>query len=171
VLRLWAGTPFDVLVTRAVQATVEPADVTVLAGNLLAGLEVGTAEVVDLGQRVDEQWRTQLPPSAGWVRVDTVPAAVLAAIAEEGTTGVRDRPGPAGGAPTALLDAEVLTVTGAGMRVALTMRILFALAGMGFAGSGADEVVRVSATDSWTRVDARFGAVVRRRHALLPLLF
>ena len=32
------------------------------------------------------------------------------------------------------------------------------------------EVVRVSATDSWLRLDSRYGAVVRRRHALLPLL-
>jgi hypothetical protein len=28
----------------------------------------------------------------------------------------------------------------------------------------------VTATDAWLRIDARFGAVVRRRHALLPLL-
>jgi hypothetical protein len=31
-------------------------------------------------------------------------------------------------------------------------------------------MVRISATDAWARIDARFGAVVRRRHALLPLL-
>jgi hypothetical protein len=34
----------------------------------------------------------------------------------------------------------------------------------------AAETVRVSATDSWLRLDARYGAVLRRRHALLPLL-
>jgi hypothetical protein len=32
------------------------------------------------------------------------------------------------------------------------------------------EAVRVSATDSWLRLDAHYGAVLRRRHALLPLL-
>ncbi|GAA5109793.1 hypothetical protein [Haloechinothrix salitolerans] len=38
-------------------------------------------------------------------------------------------------------------------------------------GGSAGEVVRVSATDSWLRMDARYGAVLRRRHALLPLVF
>ncbi len=64
----------------------------------------------------------------------------------------------------------MLTVSGAGMRVALTLRVVFALSGMGFAPADPDEMVRISATDAWARVDARYGAVVRRRHALLPLL-
>ena len=102
--------------------------------------------------------------------VDEVPATVLAALAEEGATGARDRPGPAGAASTALLDTEVLTVSGAGMRVVLSLRMVFALSGMGFAPATPDEVVRISATDSWARIDARYGAVVRRRHSLLPLL-
>ena len=99
-----------------------------------------------------------------------MPATVLAALAEEGATGARDRPGPAGAASTALLDTEVLTVSGAGMRVVLNLRMVFALSGMGFAPVAPGEVVRISATDSWARIDARYGAVVRRRHALLPLL-
>ena len=169
-VRLWAGTPFDALVTRAVQGTMEPADVTVYAGNLLSGLAVATSPEVDPGPVVDAAWRSQLPPGGGWVPVDEVPATVVAALAEEGATGARDRPGPAGGASNALLDTEVLTVSGAGMRVVLNLRMLFALSGMGFAPVVPGEVVRVSATDSWARIDARFGAVVRRRHALLPLL-
>jgi hypothetical protein len=40
---------------------------------------------------------------------------------------------------------------------------------MGFLTSDTDPV-RVTATDSWLRLDARYGAVIRRRHALLPLL-
>ena len=35
---------------------------------------------------------------------------------------------------------------------------------------GEDEKVRVSATGTWMRLDARFGAVVRRRITALPLL-
>ena len=62
---------------------------------------------------------------------------MLAALAEEGATGARDRPGPAGAASTALLDTEVLTVSGAGMRVVLNLRMVFALSGMGFAPAAA----------------------------------
>ncbi|HEY5882978.1 MAG TPA: hypothetical protein VIU11_29005 [Nakamurella sp.] len=169
-VRLWATTPFDALVTRAVRGSVTPADVTVHAGNLLAGLAVSRADEVDPGPSIDASWRSQLPPPDGWVTVDEVPATVLAALAEEGATGARDRPGPAGAASTALLDTEVLTVSGAGMRVVINLRMVFALSGMGFAPSVPGEQVRISATDAWARIDARFGAVVRRRHALLPLL-
>ena len=169
-VRMWATTPFDALVTRAVRGHLVPSDVTVHAGNLLSGLAVATSPDVDPGPVVDASWRTQLPPAAGWVAVDEVPAAVLAALAEEGATNARERPGPAGAASTALLDTEVLTVSGAGMRVVLTLRVVFALAGMGFAPAVPEEIVRVSATDAWARIDGRYGAVVRRRHALLPLL-
>lgn len=169
-VRMWAGTPFDALVTRAIRGKVTPADVTVYAGNLLSGLAIATSNDVDAGQHADVAWRSQLPPKAGWVPVDEIPATVVAALAEEGATGARDRPGPAGAASTALLDTEVLTVSGGGMRVVLNLRMLFALSGMGFAPTSPDEVVRISATDSWTRIDARYGAVVRRRHSLLPLL-
>jgi hypothetical protein len=169
-VRLWATTPFDALVTRAVRGRVGPADVTVHAGNLLAGLAVARADAVDPGPAVDAAWRSQLPPPQGWVTVDEVPATVLAALAEEGATGAKERPGPAGAASTALLDTEVLTVSGAGMRVVINLRMVFALSGMGFAPSVPGEQVRVSATDAWARIDGRFGAVVRRRHALLPLL-
>ena len=169
-VRMWAGTPFDSLVTRAIRGRLTPNDVTVHAGNLLSGLAIGLDQDVDPGPSVDAAWRSQLPPAGGWVQVDEVPAAVLAALAEEGATGARDRPGPAGAASTALLDTEVLTVSGAGMKVVVSLRMVFALSGMGFAPATPDEVVRVSATDSWARIDARYGAVVRRRHALLPLL-
>lgn len=169
-VRMWATTPFDTLVTRAVRGAVQPSDVTVHAGNLLAALAVARDDEVDPGPAIDAAWRSQLPPPQGWITVDTVPATVLAALAEEGATGARDRPGPAGAASTALLDTEVLTVSGAGMRVVINLRMVFALSGMGFAPALPGEEVRISATDAWARIDARYGAVVRRRHALLPLL-
>jgi hypothetical protein len=65
----------------------------------------------------------------------------------------------------------VITVSGAGFDVGVPMRCLFALSGMGFVGRHTvAETVRVWATDSWLRLDARYGAVLRCRHALLPLL-
>ena len=45
-----------------------------------------------------------------------------------------------------------------------------ARSGMGFLAGDADESVRVSATAAWLRLDARYGAVVRRRILTLPLL-
>ena len=55
----------------------------------------------------------------------------------------------------------------------MPLRCLFALSGMGFLGASSDgeaETVRVSATTTWLRLDARYGAVVRRRITALPLL-
>ena len=70
------------------------------------------------------------------------------------------------------MDQAVLTVSGEAVEVKVQMRCLFAMSGMGFVDADlAEDVVRVSATDSWLRLDARYGAIVRRRHALLPLLF
>ncbi len=169
-VRMFATTPFDALVSRTVSAGLQPRDVTVHAGNLLAGLAVSRDTEVDPGPVIDAAWRSQLPPVGGWVRVDDVPAPVLADLAEQGVSAAKDNPGPAGGASTSLLDSEVLTAAGAGMRVTVPLRMLFALSGMGFAPTGDGEVVRISATDSWVRLDARFGAVLRRRHSLLPLL-
>ncbi|MTD13469.1 hypothetical protein GIS00_05860 [Nakamurella sp. YIM 132087] len=170
-VRLWATTPFDTLATRAVTGTLEPRDVTVHAGNLLSALAVVRDGTVDPGPAVDAAWRAQLPPVAGWVAVDTIPAEVIGRLSDDGVARARANPGPAGGAGTALLDSEVMTVQGNGMSVVITMRTLFALSGMGFAPPTRGEVIRISATDAWVRLDARFGAVVRRRHAALPLLF
>ncbi len=170
-VRMFATTPFDTLVSRTISGRLDPRDVTVHAGNLLSALAVGTGANVDPGTVIDASWRSQLPPTTGWVRVDDLPAALVNGLADQGTSQARDHPGPAGGASTALLDSEVLNVTGAGMDVSVPLRMLFALSGMGFAPPNDDEQVRVSATDSWVRIDGRFGAVLRRRHSLLPLLF
>lgn len=170
-IRMWATTPFDTLVSRAVSGGLQPSDVTVHAGNLLSALAVATAGEVDPGQVIDASWRSQLPPPQGWITVDDVPAAVLAEISDSGVEQARSNPGPAGGASTALLDSAAITVSGNGMHVVIPMRMLMALSGMGFAPPDAGELVRVSATDAWVRVDARYGAVLRRRHALLPLMF
>lgn len=165
----WAGTPFDVLATRAVPGTVEPADVTTYATTLLSALSVDRADTVDPGS--GGLWQGLLPPDAGWAVVDSVPAAELEGLTERGLTLAREHAGPLG-PPASLLDQTVLTVAGpAGPPVRIPMRCLFALSGMGFVGAGeAGETVRVSATTSWLRLDARYGAVVRRRITALPLL-
>lgn len=170
----WVSTPFDVLATRTVRGEVRPVDVTVSGNELLAALAIVGGERLDPGPPKDLLWRAALPPGGGWLVVDELPVRIVADLADRGIEVARQNPGPRGSAPTSLLDQHVLTVSGAGLDVKVPMRCLFALSGMGFltdsGDSSGEETVRVTATDSWMRLDARYGAVVRRRHALLPLL-
>lgn len=167
----WVATPFDVLATRTVLGAVQPADVTVSGNELLAALAVSRADRVDPGRAMDMQWRSALPPKAHWQVVEEqLPAKVVAELTDRGLEVARENVGPHGTPPASLLDQTVLTVSGDGLEVKIPMRCLFAMSGMGFVGPGDDEHVRITATDAWLRIDARFGAVVRRRHALLPLL-
>jgi hypothetical protein len=167
----WVDTPFDALVTRSVGGAVRPGDLTVGGTDLLAAVAVDSAAMVDPGRTRDGLWRCALPPETGWRKVDQVPAEVLVDLVDQGAAVARDHSGPHGSPPSALLDQKVITVSGAGFDVGVPLRCLFALSGMGFVGEHeAAETVRVSATDSWLRLDARYGAVLRRRHALLALL-
>jgi hypothetical protein len=172
VVDAWVATPFDVLATRSVHGDVRPADVTVSGAELLAALAIVGGERLDPGPPRDMMWLGPLPPTQGWQVVDELPVAVVAELADRGIDVARRNPGPRGQAPASLLDQHVLTVSGAGLAVKVPMRCLFALSGMGFLTSDvlSDDTVRVTATDSWLRLDARYGAVIRRRHALLPLL-
>jgi len=163
----WASTPFDVLATRTVHGELTPADLTVPASALLTALAVVRADTVDPG--TGGLWPGDLPPESGWSNVDVVPAAELEAVTERGLAVARENAGPLG-PPASLLDQTVLTVAGEGGTVKVPLRCLFALSGMGFVGGPDDEPVRVSATGSWLRLDARYGAVVRRRLTALPLL-
>jgi hypothetical protein len=172
VVEAWVATPFDVLATRGLVGSVAPADVTVSGNELLAALTVARTERMDPGPPQDLLWRSELPANGGWRVVEQVPGSVVADVTEQGLAVARDNVGPKGTPPASLLDQAVLTVSGEGMDVKVQMRALFALSGMGFAGpQGEQDAVRISATVSWLRIDARYGAVLRRRHALLPLVF
>lgn len=169
---VWAATPFDALCTRAVSGQAEPSDVSVSGRELLAALTVASGPKMDPGPVQDLLWRSELPPADGWRRVDDLPAKVVGEVADQGAQVAKDNVGPKGTPPASLMDQEVFTVQGSGFDVKIPLRCLFVLSGMGFLMSEppADEPVRVSATESWLRLDSRFGAVARRRHALLPLL-
>lgn len=165
----WATTPFDVLATRAVLGTLEPADVTVPASALLTALTVDRAATVDPG--VGAPWLGELPPDTGWAPVDAIPVAEIEGVTDRGLALARENSGPLG-PPASLLDQTVLTVSAdAGPTVKVPMRCLFALSGMGFVASDDPSPVRISATGSWLRLDARYGAVVRRRLTALPLVW
>ncbi|WP_158880566.1 hypothetical protein [Amycolatopsis anabasis] len=172
VVEAWVATPFDVLATRAVTGQITPGDVTVSGNELLAALTVTPGERMDPGPPRDLMWHSELPAPGRWQTVDDLPATVVAQLAEQGVAVARDNTGPHGTPPASLMDQAVLTVSGDSLEVKVQLRCLFALSGMGFVDSSIeDDVVRVTATDSWLRLDARYGAVLRRRHALLPLLF
>jgi hypothetical protein len=167
----WVTTPFDVLVTRSVHGTVRPADVTVSGSELLAALTVMRGDRLDPGPARDLLWHSAIPPVGGWLPVDDLPVSVITELADRGAELAKENRGPNGNPPASLLDQPVLTVSGSGLDIKVPMRCLFALSGMGFLGAGSgQEIVRVTATDSWLRIDARYGAVVRSRRALLPLL-
>ncbi|NUT96310.1 MAG: hypothetical protein HOY78_30215 [Saccharothrix sp.] len=166
-LDAWVATPFDTLATRTVSGRVTPGDVTVSGTDLLTGLAVVRSDTIDPGAPKDLMWRSALPPADGWLQVDRLPGDVVSELAEQGVAVARENTGPHGTPPASLLDQTVLTVSGSGLDVKVPLRCLFALSGMGFLGG---DDVRVTATDSWLRIDARFGAVVRRRHSMLPLL-
>ncbi|WP_020666404.1 hypothetical protein [Amycolatopsis nigrescens] len=172
VVEAWVATPFEVLATRAVAGSVTPTDVTVSGSELLAALTVAGGEKMDPGPPRDLMWHSELPAGAGWQRVDELPVAVVADLADRGVALAKDNVGPHGTPPASLMDQAVLTVSEGPLEVKVQLRCLFALSGMGFLDSTVtDDVVRVTATDSWMRLDARYGAVLKRRHALLPLLF
>ncbi len=172
VVEAWATTPFDVLVTRAVEGEVTPSDVTVSGNELLAALTVTRSDRMDPGPPQDLLWRSELPTNSEWQPVDDLPVKVVSDLADRGVELARENVGPQGTPPASLMDQNVLTVSGPGHEVKVPMRCLFALSGMGFVDSSlGEDVVRVSATDAWLRLDARYGAVLRRRRALLPLLF
>lgn len=166
---VFASTGFDAIAARSVAGTLSPGDTTVHAADLLTALAVLQSESVDPGFAVDAAWRSALPPEHGFAHVDDVPAQVLAELAEQGVALAREH-GGTHGPPTSLLDSAVLTVHGGGHEVSVPLRCVFALSGMGFVGEGGHEPVRVRATSGWLRLDARYGSVLRRRHAQIPLL-
>lgn len=179
---VWAPTGFDALATRVVAGDVRPADTTA-AGDVLLRALGGNSADVDPGFAMDSAWRGALPPESGFVHVDDVPARILLGLAQRGAALAKEH-GSAQGPPTSLLEQKVLEVAGGGTEVAVSMRTVFALTGMGFVPRAdgrpatadtaleaiADsEIVRVRATPSWLRLDARFGSVYARRAGAIPL--
>lgn len=174
----WTATGFEVLAARTVVGELDVADVTVAGDAALAGLErPGADGRIEVGYSMDSAWRTALPPAVGFAHIDDVPARSLVELAERGAQVAAEHSGGQG-PPASLLEQTVLTVTGGDERVEVPMRVVFALTAMDFiphAGGEADsrriapsETVRVRATRTWLRLDARYGSVARRRSG--PLL-
>jgi hypothetical protein len=176
----YVSLPFGVMVSRSAHTREAPPDVTVGAAALLATLDAtGGDSVVRLPDSQDAAWRGQLPPAAGWERLDTVPAAVVTRLVRAGVEALRSAGpgGVAGRGGEALLDHEALTVSGAGRTVALPLRVLSAAWRMGFlgdegAGSADDpdrpeRLVGVSTSGRWARLAAPYGSAY---HQVTPAL-
>ena len=182
----WTTTSgFDTLAGRVFAAQVRPGDICVAAEHLLAALRAAPASgEVDPGFPMDASWRGSLPPEQGFDHVDEVPARTLVELAAQGAELARDN-STVTGPPRSLLDQIVLEVDGGGHEVEVPLRSLFALTAMGFipgavqdSATGqvdptrvpADEPVRVRATRSWLRLDARYGSVCLRVGGEISLL-
>ncbi len=179
-LGVWTQTGFDVLASRIVRGTVAPSDTCVAADGLRAALvgASGPDTEVDPGWAMDSAWRGALPPEDGFTHVDDVPARVLVELAHRGVALSREH--GAQGPPASLLAQEVLEVSGGDLTVGVPMRMVFALGAMGFVpttsrdagdleGIDPAEVVRVRASTTWVRLDARYGSVHLRRSGGLGL--
>jgi hypothetical protein len=172
----WVATGFDVLASRVVGGRVRPADLSAGADGLARGLrDMDRSGYVEPGFAMDSAWRSALPPDAGFVYLDDVPARVVLDLAQRGVALAKEH-SSAHGPPASLLDQEVVSVSAGDSAVGIPMRCVFALTAMGFLPQSTklddefapesvapDEVVRVRALPAWLRIDARFGTVYRRR--------
>jgi hypothetical protein len=171
----WVATGFDVLASRVVGGRIRPADLCAGADALTSGLTaMDRTGYVDPGFPMDSAWRGALPPDAGFVHVDDVPARVVLDLAQRGVALAKEHSG-AHGPPASLLDQEVVAVSSGNTSVGIPIRCVFALTAMGFLPQSSaaeqldpgtvaeDEIVRVRVLPAWLRIDARFGSVYRRR--------
>ncbi|GAA4897803.1 hypothetical protein [Actinomycetospora straminea] len=149
---LWAGTPFGVLVTTGAPGSVTPADVTVVASDLLAALSVVDAPELDPGAAVDDRWRGDLPGDVAW--------EVIGHLAPEEVDAVVARADPS------RLDQPVWE--GGGVRV--PARCVVAVAGMGWPEDGGPVPVALSGDGAWLRLEVGAAAIVRHRRPALTVL-
>src|SRR5699024_10276931 len=148
---------FDTLAGRTFRLEISPGDMCVgadpLAGEIRAASGDGRGEgeggddgavTVDPGLPMDTAWRGSLPPAGGFEHVDDVPAR------GEGQRGGVCALTARGCVPEAVQDP----VTGS----------------VDVERVPEDEPVRVRATRTWVRLDARFGSVALRVGGEIPLM-
>ena len=162
--------PFAVLVSRTVDADPrDPSiDLTTRAAELLGWLDGAPGESAGPPVR-DVEWRTGLPPAAGWHRVEQVPDDDLRAVVRAGAVALREaaeREGVPGAQPRAevadaLLDSVVLTATDGEVTAEVTLRTVSALTRMGFLPRGGRAYVDVCGR--WVRLVAEYGTVYQER--------
>jgi hypothetical protein len=156
--------PFDVLAARTVVVD-QPwphIDTTMRADDLVAWLDGDRAEPPEAR---DGQWRSGLPPTSGWQRIETVPDTEVRTLVRSGAQALRDaaeREGVPGAQPRAevadaLLDSVVLTVSSGPRSAEISLRTLSALTRLGFLPKGSH--IAVDLAGRWIRVAAPYGSV------------
>jgi hypothetical protein len=168
-LALWARLPWEVLVTRLVEAIAPPpADITVSAGALLHSLDgQGTPD------RRDLEWRWRLPSSAGTVveripldEIRRVAAAAARTLRDAGDSGVGGRSVGERVLRDALLDHVPIVVEVPGDRVEVPQRLVQGVLRMGFLGGAGDPAghpVAVRVAAGWVGLAAGYGTAWRQR--------
>ena len=162
--------PFGVLAARTIvldqRSAVGVEDVAVRCSDLLAWLD---GEYADPPEQRNAEWRSGLPPTSGWQRVDTVPEAVVRQLVRAGALALQEaaaREGVPGAQPRAevadaLLDSVVLTVTDGARSVEVTLRSLSAVTRLGFLPQGSS--IAIDVAGRWVRVAAGYGSVYSER--------
>jgi hypothetical protein len=169
-LALWARLPWEVLVTRLVEAIEPPrADITVSAEALLHSLD-GPG----VPDRRDVEWHWRLPHSTGTVveriapdEIRRVAAAAARTLREVGDSGVGGRSVGERALRDALLDHVPIVVEAAGDRVEVPQRLVQGVLRMGFLGGGtgspAEHPVAVRVAAGWVGLAAGYGTAWRQR--------
>lgn len=162
--------PFGVLAARTIlvdqRTAVVVEDVAMRCSDLLAWLD---GEYADPPEQRDAEWRSGLPPTSGWQRVDTVPEAVVRPLVRVGALALQEAaaresvPGaqPRAEVADALLDSIVLTVTDGAHSVEVTLRSLGAVTRLGFLPHGSS--IAIDVAGRWVRIAAAYGSVYAER--------
>jgi hypothetical protein len=145
--------PFAVLVSRTVPASRRDSalDLTTRADDLLGWLTAEAGQPVADPQPRDIEWRTALPPTAGWRRVEAVPDSDLRPLVQAGASALKE----AAERADALLDSIVLTATDGDVTAEVPLRTVSALTRMGFLPRGGHAYVDVAGR--WIRLVAEYG--------------
>lgn len=165
------STPLGCIVAERVHAVPSQDGAVVLADGVpgvlaAAGDAAAGAEVLTFTGRADMLWTGTPPPATGFTVVDTVPGADVRSLFAEMEKEADAHSGPAG-LPPSLLDQPLLRLTSrheSGI-VEITGRVVAAVGALGLAAEPKQaemsdyDMVRISTTGSWIRMDALFGTV------------
>jgi hypothetical protein len=165
VLAVYARPPFDVLALRVLAlGDAADFDATVVAGDLLLGVEGASGEHVDVPAPVAAvAWAGVLPPRAGWAGVGTLDAAELVQAVRSGVAAFKAavEAVPDEERTRSRVDSVAEQVWSRPLLGDLPLRAGHAARSLGFLPDRGE--VRVFATGPWLRLDADFGSILLRR--------